>query len=104
MAVVAVGQTLSSVTDTTTVIVVRAPGVDVDITCGGAPMVEPTSGAPDEPVPADPAFTAGTLLGKRYENAAATLELLCTKAGPSSLAVDGEPLVVKSAKPLPASD
>ena len=104
MAVVAVGQTLSSVTDTTTVIVVRAPGGNVDITCGGAPMVDPKVGTPGGQVAADPAFAAGTLLGKRYENAAATIELLCTKAGPSSLAVDGEPLVVKSAKPLPASD
>jgi hypothetical protein len=103
MARVAVGQTLNSVTDTTTVIVVREPGEDVDITCGGAAMVD-ARGAAAEHVPTDPAFASGTLLGKRYENVAATIELLCTKGGPSSLAVDGEPLVVKSAKPLPASD
>jgi hypothetical protein len=104
MALVAVGQTLKSVTDTTTVIVVRAPTDDVDITCGGAAMVDGAAGLPTEQVAADPAFASGTLLGKRYENAAATIELLCTKAGTSTLAVDGEPLVVKSAKPLPASD
>jgi hypothetical protein len=104
MARVAVGQTLSSVTDTTTVIVVRAPGHNVDITCGGVAMVDAREGGTPEQLPADPAFASGTLLGKRYENAAATIELLCTKGGSSSLAVDGEPLVVKSAKPLPASD
>jgi hypothetical protein len=103
MARVAVGQTLSSVTDTTTVIVVRAPDEDVKITCGGAAMVDPRAGT-QSGVPADPVLTSGTLLGKRYENTAATIELLCTKGGTSSLAVDGEPLVVKSAKPLPASD
>jgi hypothetical protein len=99
-----VGQTLTSVTDTTTVIVVRAPGEDVDITCGGAPMADARTGTRPAQVPADPALTDGTMLGKRYEDAAGTIELLCTKAGTSSLALDGEPLAVKSAKPLPASD
>jgi hypothetical protein len=99
-----VGQTLSSVTDTTTVIVVRAPGADMEITCGGRLMVDVKAGTPVELIPADPAFTQATKLGKRYENAAATIELLCTKGGTSSLAVDGEILAVKAAKPLPASD
>lgn len=99
-----VGQTLSSVTDATAVIVVRAPGEDVEIICGGQPMIDVKAGPPVERVPADPAFAQGTQLGKRYENAAATIELLCTKGGTSSLAVDGEILAIKSAKPLPASD
>jgi hypothetical protein len=104
MAQVAVGQTLRSVTDTTTVIVVRGPAEDVEITCGGAAMVDSRTGAAAAQLPADPSFAAGTLLGKRYEDGAATIELLCTKAGPSSLAVNGELLVIKAAKPLPASD
>jgi hypothetical protein len=104
MARVTVGQTLHSVTDTTTVIVIRGPVGDADITCGGAAMVDPRTVDAIGPVPADPAFTSGTLLGKRYEDIAATIELLCTKGGPSSLALNGELLVVKSAKPLPASD
>ena len=99
-----VGQTLSSVTDTTAVVVVRAPGTDVEITCGGKPMVDLKAGQPVPLVPADPAFAQPTRLGKRYENAAATIELLCTKGGTSSLAVNGEILAIKSAKPLPASD
>jgi hypothetical protein len=32
------------------------------------------------------------------------VELLCTKAGPARLALNGKPLSVKAAKPLPASD
>ena len=41
------------------------------------------------------------LLGKRYADEASGIELLCTKPGPGPLAVDGRPLVVKGAKPLP---
>ena len=51
---------------------------------------------------ADPALMGGTQIGKRYDDAADTLELLCTKAGtarsPSTAA-----LAIKAAKPLPAS-
>ena len=46
----------------------------------------------------------GSLLGKRYVNAAGNLELLCVKPGDGSLAADGESLVLKEAKPLPSSD
>jgi hypothetical protein len=99
-----VGQTLASVTDTTVVIVVRAPADEIDLTCGGAAMVDAKSAAAAQKVPADPDLAAGTLLGKRYEDVTGTIELLCTKGGTSSLAVAGEPLAVKAAKPLPASD
>ncbi|HEX3964467.1 MAG TPA: hypothetical protein VHZ03_48760 [Trebonia sp.] len=98
------GQTLSSVTDMTSVIVVRAPDEDVQITCGGQPMAAGTATPPAGATSAVPAPAVGTQLGKRYENAAATIELLCIKAGPGSLAVDGETLTIKAAKPLPASD
>jgi hypothetical protein len=99
-----VGQTLSSVTDSTAVIVVRASGEDVAITCGGQPMVAAKAGTVVDQVAADPDFAAGTQLGKRYEDAGSTIELLCTKGGTSSLAIDGQVLATKSAKPLPASD
>ena len=47
----------------------------------------------------------GTKLGKRYTlGGNAALELLVTKPGKYGLSVDGEPLVLKEAKPLPASD
>jgi hypothetical protein len=86
------------------VIVVRAPAEEVEITCGGQPMLEGKAGPSAEQEPADPAFAAGTQLGKRYEDAAGTIELLSTKGGTSSLALNGTILAIKSAKPLPASD
>jgi hypothetical protein len=43
-------------------------------------------------------------MGKRYTNAAGDVEILCTKPGEGGLAVDGELLTVKGAKPLPSSD
>jgi hypothetical protein len=46
----------------------------------------------------------GTLLGKRYVDDAGELEVLCTKSGTGSLSIGDDPLRVKDAKPLPASD
>jgi hypothetical protein len=43
-------------------------------------------------------------MGKRYTDAAETLELLCVRGGAGTLAVAGEPLQVKASKALPASD
>jgi hypothetical protein len=43
-------------------------------------------------------------MGKRYTNEAGDIEILCTKPGEGGLAVDGTPLEVKGAKPLPSSD
>jgi hypothetical protein len=51
-----------------------------------------------------PDHAGGTLLGKRYVDTDQTLEVLCTKPGDGSLSVGDEPLQVKEAKPLPASD
>ena len=97
-----VGQTLYSTVDSTAVIVVRAPEADVSITCGGAEMTTDKPAA--DGAAGAGATTAGTLLGKRYAAEDLGLELLCTKAGPRALAVDGTPLEIKQAKPLPASD
>jgi hypothetical protein len=88
---------------TTEVIVVRAPKGDVSVACGGVEVVaygtEPPAG-----VELDPALAEGTLLGKRYADETVGIELLCTKPGTGSLTVDGGPLGLKDAKPLPASD
>jgi hypothetical protein len=46
----------------------------------------------------------GTQIGKRYVDEADTIQLLCTKAGSGTLALDGTPLLIQAAKPLPASD
>ncbi|HLM06758.1 MAG TPA: hypothetical protein VK402_16385 [Blastococcus sp.] len=98
-----VGQTLSSPVDTTTVIVVRASEADAEITCAGVPMFDPRTGSAPEGT-ADPAQQGGSQLGKRYADEALGLELLCTKGGAGTLAVNGTPIPLRDAKPLPASD
>jgi len=84
------------------VIVVKAPAGAVDLCCGGAPMVA-VDAAP-EARPIDAAHQGGTLLGKRYADEAAGLEILCTKGGEGSLSLGATPLPLKEAKPLPSSD
>ncbi|MER5184952.1 hypothetical protein ABT009_42870 [Streptomyces sp. NPDC002896] len=98
-----VGQMLASTVDTTAVIVVRCPDEELEIMCGGAAMVE-GNGPGSAAGTADPDLMGGALLGKRYTDEELGLELLCTKSGPGTLAVNGVPLPMKSAKPLPASD
>ena len=98
-----VGQTLASTVDATTVVVVKAPDTDVTLTCGGAEMVDTKEAAGVSGTP-DPAHQDGSQLGKRYADDELGLEVLCTKAGAGTLAVNGTPLPLKGAKPLPASD
>jgi hypothetical protein len=96
------GQQLVSAVDSTAVIVIRAPAKECTLTCGGVAMA-----AADQPVTAaepDPSLMAGTQIGKRYVDEADTIQVLCTKAGNGTLALDGRPLVIQAAKPLPASD
>lgn len=93
------GSKLKSAVCDTEVMVVRAVNAVVD--CGGMPMSEER---PAERKPVNAAFAEGTKIGKRYVNAAGTVELLCVKAGQGSLSIAGEALKVKDAKPLPASD
>jgi hypothetical protein len=95
------GTRYQSVTCTTEVVVVKGAG-EVDLRCGGSPLVPVgeggAAGAPVAP------FAEGTLLGKRYTDADETVELLCTKPGDGSLSVGDDALAVKGAKPLPSSD
>lgn len=99
-----VGRTLVSTVDNTAVIVVRAGAEEVAITCGGAEMVD--SRAADGTVKGvlDPDQMEGTLIGKRYADEDLGLELLVTKPGEGTLAVNGRTVAVKGARPLPASD
>ena len=97
-----VGEALASAVDSTQIIVTRAPEGDVDLTCGGLPLV--AKGTEPTPENADPEFMQGSVLGKRYVDKAGTLEVLCTKGGEGSLAVDGEILAQAGAKTLPSSD
>jgi hypothetical protein len=99
-----VGQTLVSPVDTVTVVVVRAPAADVEITSAGVPLWDPKAGGDAPEGTADPAQQDGTQLGKRYADEELGLELLCAKPGAGTLAVGGVPLPLKDAKPLPASD
>ena len=98
-----VGSRLRSSVCSTEVMVVAAPDADVDLRCGGAPLVD-LDASPAAGAQLDPAAKGGSLIGKRYVNQAGTLELLCTKPGEGSLAADGAALSVKGAKPLPSSD
>jgi hypothetical protein len=97
-----VGQALASAVDDTTVIVTRVPAADVELTCGGVSMVPKGGEAPA--AEADPDQMGGSQLGKRYVDVDDTIELLCTKAGQGTLALDGKPLVTQEAKALPSSD
>jgi hypothetical protein len=96
------GARLKSTVCTTEVIVVKTPAGNVDVRCGGVPMVGATEtverGTPK------PEAATGTALGKRYVNADETLEILCTKAGDGALGLGDTLLSLKEAKPLPASD
>jgi hypothetical protein len=88
----------------TEVIVVRPGTGTLSLHCGGVPMVErgaETAGR----AAAVPGGLGGSLLGKRYTHPADPgVEVLVTTAGEGSLG-DGEAdLVLKEAKPLPASD
>lgn len=97
------GSRWRSAVDETEVVIVRAPGQDVSLCCGGKEMV--AHGADVPPGGGiDPELAGGTLIGKRYTDPADEIEVLCTKGGTGSLSADGATLSVKNAKPLPASD
>lgn len=97
------GARLKSQVCTTQVIVVRAGSDDVVLHCGGYPMVELTE-SPAEGLAIAEGFTEGTAIGKRYVDAGGAVEILATKAGSGTLALDGTVLTLKTAKPLPSSD
>ena len=96
------GQRLASTVCDAEVVVVKAPAGDVEVGCGGAPMVEAGQDAPRGTL--DSSLGDAVLLGKRYADEEAGLELLCTKAGEGALTLDGTVLGLKGAKPLPSSD
>jgi hypothetical protein len=97
------GQKLHSAVCDAQVVVVRAPADAVDVGCGGAPLLDDGQ-EPDAASTPDPSLGDGPQLGKRYADDDLGLELLCTRAGTGALTVDGRPLLLKGAKPLPSSD
>jgi hypothetical protein len=97
------GQKLNSAVSDAQVVVVKAPATEVAVGCGGAPM-HADDEAPAEGASLDPSLGDGPLIGKRYADEEVGLELLCTRAGDGALTLDGVPLLIKGAKPLPSSD
>ena len=97
------GQKLHSAVCDAQVVVVRAPADEVEVGCGGAPLLDDGQEADGTPT-LDASLGDGPLLGKRYADDDLGLELLCTRAGTGALTVDGRLLLVKGAKPLPSSD
>ena len=87
----------------TEVMVVQAPDGEIEVSCGGAALIE-LGAEPPAGATLSPDAREGTLIGKRYVNEAGDLELLCTKPGEGSLSANGAPLALKGAKPLPSSD
>jgi hypothetical protein len=87
------GRYRSRVCDTE-LIVVRPLSGDVDLTCGGHPMI-------DQKAEVTPGLAfkegadAGNALGKRYTDGSGKLELLVTKAGQGMLSLAEEPLVLE---------
>jgi hypothetical protein len=98
-----VGARWKSAVDDTQVITVRAPSGDVEVTCGGHPLI-PMEAEAEPGLALQPGHDGGTLLGKRYADDESGIELLCTKGGAGALFLNGEPLGLKEAKPLPSSD
>ena len=94
----------SQVCDTQVIVVKAADSLD-DLRCGGQAMVAGGGEKSDKPTDAviDPAFADGNVMGKRYVDDGGA-EVLVTKAGSGSLSVGATALVIKEAKPLPASD
>lgn len=91
----------SQVCDTQVIVVKAGESLD-DLRCGGQPMVPVGADRPEGSQP-DPAFADGNAMGKRYVDGT-DAEVLVTKAGAGALSVGTTVLVLKEAKPLPASD
>ncbi|WP_433368997.1 hypothetical protein [Streptosporangium sp. CA-115845] len=98
------GLRLKSQVCATEVIVIRPGTRPLSLRCGGAPMLGRDASGSAEVTPAAERMR-GSLLGKRYTHPDDdAVEVLVTVGGEGSLS-DGETdLVLKEAKPLPASD
>lgn len=101
----AAGVKLASVVCGGQAIVIRPPSQDGVLSCGGAPMAPASGGvAADAVTQLGEAQTGHGLVGKRYVDETAGLEVLCTKSCKGAFAFEGRPLTLKEAKALPASD
>jgi hypothetical protein len=96
------GIRLRSAVSPVELVVIRAPGGDVDLRCGAVEVIEAQASATPQTGGAD--LEGSVELGKRYVDDEEALEVLCTKAGGGTLTLGSQPLVIKGAKPLPSSD
>lgn len=97
------GQKLHSAVCDAQAVVVRAPDADVEVACGGVPMLADGETATTDTA-LDSGLGDGPVLGKRYADDDLGIELLCSRAGAGALTVDGRILPLRGAKPLPSSD
>jgi hypothetical protein len=84
-------------------VVVRPPTQAGALECGGVAVLD----LADAAVPTGyvhPGHAGGVLIGKRYTDIESGIEVLGAKAGKGSLSFEGRALILKDAKPLPASD
>lgn len=96
------GERLRSRVSAAQFVVVRADAGIADITCGGESLAREGE---DSAVGQQTATDGPKIeIGKRYEDEAGTVELLCVSGGTGDLAVANSPLQLKMPKPLPASD
>jgi hypothetical protein len=92
------GTRLVTPTSACEVLIVRAPSTAEVLTCAGGEL---TPGG----VSGDDTATGPTVvLGKRYADEPSGLEVLCVKAGSGPVRIADRELVLRAAKPLPASD
>ncbi len=96
------GMKLRSATDACEIVVVKTPADPVDLRCGGHPFVAPDAEVTPQGI--ETGLDGGSQLGKRYASEAFGVEVLCTKGGDGTITIGEEPLELKGAKPLPASD
>ncbi len=103
MAALKMGARLKSTVCEGEIMVVIAPDAELEMTCGGAAMVD----AGEAVTPSGevhPDHAVGVAMGKRYIDEAETLEVLCVKSGDGSLAANGALLLQKDTKKLPKTD
>jgi hypothetical protein len=74
------GKKLHSAVCDAQVIVIRAPAIDIELRCGGVPLLEDGQ-EPDWAAVLDETLGEGPLLGKRYADEELGLEVLCTRPG-----------------------
>ena len=97
------GSRWKSVVCDTEVVVVRPPKTQISLECGGQLMVAHAAAKP-EGLELSPDHASGSQMGKRFADEGSGIEVLCSKGGAGSLAIDGQALGAKDAKKLPASD